>query len=471
MPHRRCSVPLPVLVLASLFWLRPGSRADVPVEVWLTDPAGQARFERQRSTLAFQAGAPVRGPLIEIQPDRRNQEMVGFGYTLTGGSAQLLMAMSPPARTALLKELFAADGTNIGVSFLRLSIGASDLNARVFTYDDLAPGETDPELRRFDLGPDRQDVIPVLREILALQPELKFMGSPWTAPSWMKTNGDSKGGSLRPEWQAAYALYLVKYVQAMKQAGVTIDAITIQNEPLNPDNNPSMVMSATEQAWFIKRYLGPAFQKAGLTTKIICFDHNADRPDYPLTILNDPEAKQYVEGSAFHLYAGRISAIRQVLEAHPDRSLYFTEQWIGAPGHLQGDLGWHVKELIVGAVRNRCRTVLEWNLAADPRNRPHTDRGGCDRCLGALTLEGDRVVRNPAYYIIAHASKFVRPGAVHIESSAIDRLPNVAFRTADGKTVLVVLNPGANPVEFTIRAAQGSASPTLPGGAVATYVW
>jgi glucosylceramidase len=257
----------------------------------------------------------------------------------------------------------------------------------------------------------------------------------------------------------------------MREEGVTVDAITVQNEPLNPNNNPSMFMSATDQAGFIKGYLGPAFRKARLATKIICYDHNADRPDYPLTILNDPEAKAFVHGSAFHLYGGRIEDIQQVHKAHPDRSLYFTEQWIGAPGDLRGDLAWHVTEVLVGSTRNWCRTVLEWNLAADPRNEPHTDRGGCDRCLGALTLDGDRIVRNPAYYIIAHASKFVRPGAVRIESTALPSLPNVAFQTPDGHTVLIVLNRDPSLREFSVQSSEGVFTTSLPAGAVATYVW
>ncbi|HRI14548.1 MAG TPA: glycoside hydrolase family 30 beta sandwich domain-containing protein [Verrucomicrobiota bacterium] len=442
-----------------------------PVELWLTHPEGTARFQKQGAALEFNATTRAVPITVAVDDRQRFQSIEGFGFTLTGGSAMLLRAMSEPARAALLTELFSTNSTNIGVSYLRLSIGASDLNARVFTYDDLPAGRTDPDLTRFDLGPDREDVIPVLKEILAINPTLKIMGSPWSAPSWMKSNRDSRGGSLKREWFDAYARYFVKYVQGMRAEGIPIDAITVQNEPLNPDNNPSMFMSAADQAVFIKRYLGPAFKETGLATKIICYDHNADHPDYPLAILGDPEAKAFVEGSAFHLYAGSIDALGRVHKAHPDRSLYFTEQWIGAPGNLGGDLAWHVTELIVGATRNWCRTVLEWNLAADPNNRPHTERGGCDRCLGAITVDGDKVVRNPAYYVIAHASKFVRPGSERIGSTAYSGLPNVAFRTPEGRLVLVVLNRERKPETFSIQCSLGTLSTTLPGGAVGTYVW
>ena len=442
-----------------------------PVEVWMTHPDGTERFERQERLLEFQRGGRAAAVAIEVDDRQRFQEMEGFGFTLTGGSARLLMAMSGPAREALLTELFASGGTNIGVSYLRVSIGASDLNDRVFTYDDLPVGETDPNLLRFDLGPDREDVIPILRQILVIQPRLKIMGSPWSPPSWMKTNRDSRGGSLKREWFGTYARYLVKYVEGMRAEGIPVDAITVQNEPLNPDNNPSLLMSAPDQAEFIRDHLGPAFRTARLATKIICYDHNADRPDYPLTVLGDPKARAYVEGSAFHLYAGRIEALSRVHDAHPDRSLYFTEQWIGAPGNLKGDLAWHMTEVVVGASRNWCRTVLEWNLASDPRHGPHTDRGGCDQCLGALTLDGDTVVRNPAYYIIAHASKFVRPGSVRIASTAVPTLPNVAFRTPEGRWVLVVMNRQPNTQDFSILSSSELLSTSLPAGAAATYVW
>lgn len=440
-----------------------------PVELWLTDPDGTARFQKQAT------GSPPPRisntlPTIEVDASQSYQVIDGFGFTLTGGSAHHLMRMSAPARAALLTELFATDDTNIGVSYLRVSIGASDLNERPFTYDDLPPGQTDPTLARFSLAPDQAEMIPVLRQILALNPALKIMGSPWSAPVWMKTKDDFRGGSLKKEYFGAYANYFVKYLQGMKAEGIPIDAVTPQNEPLHPGNNPSMFMPAGEQAEFIKQHLGPAFLKAGLATKIVCYDHNADRPDYPLAILNDPQAKPFVDGSAFHLYGGKIEALDQVHDAHPDKNLYFTEQWIGAPGNLRGDLSWHVNHLIIGATRHWCRTVLEWNLANGPDHRPHTDRGGCDRCLGALTIDGDKVTRNPAYYVIAHASKFVRPGSVRIASTLPKSLPNVAFRTPAGRIVVVVLNRQPTAQTFHLRSGGLTVPCTLPGGAVGTYV-
>ena len=410
-------------------------------------------------------------PMIEIDTTQRFQSIDGFGYTLTGGSAYLLHEkLATATRNELLNELFSTDNVGIGVSYLRISIGASDLDDHVFSYIDLPPGDKDPTLSKFSLAEDRKHLIPVIKEILLINPEVKIIGSPWSAPAWMKTNNSPKAGNLKKEFYRAYANYLVKYVQEMAKEGIAIEAITIQNEPENPHNNPSMVMTATEQAEFIKDYLGPAFVQNAIKTKIVIFDHNCDHPEYPIAILDDPQAKKYIDGTAFHLYLGEITALSEVQKAHPDKNIYFTEQWTSSEGKFDGDLRWHVKNLIVGATRNWSRTVLEWNLAADPRQNPHTDDGGCTQCLGALTI-GDRIHRNVAYYVIAHASKFVRPGSVRIASTISDGLPNVAFNTPGGNRVLIVLNDTESTNKFEIKFNSRYATVTLLPGSVGTLVW
>jgi glucosylceramidase len=440
------------------------------VQAWLTNADQSALFAQQKQEVPF--GKQTNGnPVIEINEKESYQSIDGFGFCLTGGSAQLIIKMDPAKRAELLKELFATDGTNIGISYLRVTIGASDLNPYVFSYDDLPAGETDPNMAKFDLGPDKKDVIPVLKEILAINPKIKILGSSWSPPVWMKTTGDTRGGSLKPEYFDAYAKYLVKYVQNMKKEGITIDAMTVQNEPLHPGNNPSMLMLAPDQANFIKTNLGPMFKAESIKTKIIVYDHNCDKPEYPISILNDPEAKKYVDGSAFHLYAGKIEALSTVHDAHPDRNVYFTEQWMGAPGNFKRDVAEHITKLTIGATRNWSRNVIEWNLAADPQSNPHTDRGGCDRCMGGITIDKDSVTRNPAYYVVAHAAKFVRPGSVRISSNLVDNLPNVAFKTPDGKKVLVVINRAAEAQTFSIKYKGEQVSETLNAGSVATYIW
>ena len=436
------------------------------VAVWLTMPDKSALFYRQKVNLQFGANTNL-DPTIAVDTTQTYQTMDGFGYCLTGGRAALMGRMSTAARAALIKELFATDSTSLGVSYLRVSIGASDLDASVFTYDD---GPTDPTLANFSLAPDRTYLIPVLKEILAVNPSIKILGSPWTAPLWMKTNNNSVGGSLLPQYYDAYARYFVKYIQGMKDAGITIDAVTLQNEPLNPYNNPSLVMQATEQADFIKNHVGPAFRTAGLSTKIIAYDHNADRPEYPLAVLADAGANPFVDGSAFHLYGGTMDALTGVHVAYPTKNVYFTEQWTQAPGNFAADVPWHAANLVIAAPRNWSRNVLEWNLANDPSFGPHTP-GGCTQCLGAITIGGDAVTRNPAYYSIGHAAKFVRPGSVRVATNVPTNLPNVAYKTPSGKRVLMVVNTGNSQQRFNIQYKGKVVNTSLYAGAVATYIW
>lgn len=406
---------------------------------------------------------------IEVDSTQAYQTVDGFGYALTGGSAYVINKLGPAEKTSLLQELFGTGSNAIGVSYLRISIGASDLNAFVYSYDDMPPGQTDVNLAQFSLSQDTVDLIPVLKQILAINPNIKILGSPWSPPVWMKDNGSSIGGSLLPQYYDAYARYFVKYIQQMQAKGITIHAITPQNEPLYGGNNPSMVMTALDEANFVKNNLGPAFQSAGISTKIIVYDHNCDRPDYPITILNDVAARSFVDGSAFHLYGGDISALTTVHDAYPQKNVYFTEQWTGAKESFDGDLRWHLKNVIIGTMRNWGKVVLEWNLASDANYDPHTP-GGCSECKGAVTIDGS-VSRNVSYYIVAHASKFVPPGSVRIASNITGNLSNVAFKTPAGKKVLIVVNDGTVNTTFNIKFKGQWVATGLAAGAVGTYVW
>jgi glucosylceramidase len=439
------------------------------VRLILTDPASGVLFQEQ-DKLSFEMVTPA-GEFIDINEAITYQNIDGFGVTLSQGSALHLLGMTQQARKSLLRELFGTDEDGIGLSYLRISVAASDLNDSVFSYHDLLPGQEDPDLELFDLGPDRRDVIPILKEILDVNPNIKIMASPWSPPAWMKDNKDSRGGKLLPEHYDVYARYLVRYIQQMAEEGITIDALTVQNEPLHPGNNPSLLMQAEDQRDFVKHHLGPVFKENDIKTKIIIYDHNADRPDYPISILDDDEAKQFIHGTAFHLYAGKIEALSEVHKAHPDKHIYFTEQWIGAPGNLAGDLVWHVENLIIGGTRNWARTVLEWNLSSNPTLTPYTDRGGCDRCLGTVTIDGDNVLRNPGYYILAHAAKNVRPGSIRIDTNIPSGFPNVAFLRPDKKVVMILLNPGKEPASIAVRHQDYVGTIHLDNGAVATLIF
>jgi glucosylceramidase len=444
--------------------------AQKPVGVWLTTADG-ANLLKPQPALTW--GPKTNAEAINVDDSQRFQTMDGFGHALTGGSAQLLMKMSPAARTALLKELFGSGPADIHTSYIRITVGASDMNDHVYTYDDLAEGSTDPEMQHFSLAEDEKDVVPVLQAILAIQPGIKILASPWTPPVWMKNNDNYKGGSLKPEFYDAYARYLVKYLQGMQSLGIRVDALTPQNEPENANNTPSLLMTADEEATFIGKHLGPALAAAGFKTKIIAFDHNCDHPVYSETVLRDPDAAKYTDGSGFHLYLGKIDALTEVHDAFPQKNIYFTEQMVIPNKHLEHQsIAEPVARLIIGAPENWSRNVLLWNLAADPQNGPHTPNGGCPVCTGALTLNGDSVTRLVAYYTTAHASKFVPPGSVRIGSVAgADSLPHVAFRTPTGGHVLIVSNTGTADHAVRIRFGQREAMAHLPEGAVATYVW
>jgi glucosylceramidase len=470
------------------------------IESWVTTPDRSSLFQKQANRVEFRdrnnAGSRGGQPIV-VDEAMQMQSMDGFGFALTGGSAENLVKMSQEARAAVLQELFSPEGNNVGVSYLRLSIGASDLNSFVFSYDDLVPGETDNDLKHFSLAQDTKDVIPVLKQILAIRPDIKILGSPWSAPAWMKVNNNVRGGPLKEECYPAYALYLVKYIQEMKKEGIAIDAITIQNEPLNSRNTPSMPWLVEQQLNFLKNYLYRAFVKAELKTKVVLFDHNCDRADYPLALLNDPVISQFADGTGFHHYGGDMGAMSMVHAARPDKNVYFTEQMITeTPGSATIAIAATVKRMIIDTTRNWSRNVILWNLAADPRNGPHTGNGGCAMCQGAITIDKDAVSRNLAFYTIAHASKFVRPGSFRIGSTSKgDRvvtmtedeerpglkratviesaqvLPNVAFKTPDGKIVLIVANDTWSVGSFSVQYRGRIADIRLQPGAVGTYIW
>jgi glucosylceramidase len=447
--------------------------ANETVNVWMTT-ADQSKLLQAQPNISFAAEAGSNPTTIIVDENTTYQTIDGFGYALTGGSASLINGLGPNQNT-FLTDIFSTASGHVGSSFVRVTIGASDLSSSDFTYDDMPSGQTDVNLTHFSISQEMTDLVPVLKKIIAINPSIKILATPWTAPVWMKTgaggNGGFTAGSLNTAYYDAYARYFVKYIQAMQAQGIAIYAITPQNEPLNPYNNPSMTMQSGEEANFIKNNLGPQFSANGISTKIIAYDHNCDQPGYPEAVLGDAGANPYVDGSAFHLYAGDISALTTVHNAFPNKNVYFTEQYIGGPGNFGGDLSWHVNNLIIGAPRNWSRAVLEWNLAADPNYNPHTP-GGCSNCLGAVTISGNNYTRNTAYYTVAHASQFVKAGALRIASNTFSGgIQNVAFKNPDGSKVVLALNTASSSQSFKIKWGGESFTYTLPAGAVATFKW
>jgi glucosylceramidase len=438
------------------------------VNVWTTN-ADKSLLLSKQSVLLKSGKITNNFSVIDINTEARYQTIDGFGFTLTGGSAYLINQMDQQAQSNLLMELFGNASSSIGISYLRISIGASDLSNKVFSYNDLPLGKTDTAMQYFSLAADTLHLIPVLKKIIAINPRIKILGTPWSAPIWMKSTNSSIGGNLLTKYYAAYAKYIVKYIQQMQQQGIQLDAMTVQNEPQHGGNNPSMIMSALEQTNFIKNNLGPQLKLAALPTKIIIWDHNCNNPEYPITILNDSLAKKYINGSAFHLYEGDIATLSTVHNAHPDKAIYFTEQWTGKNGNFKDDFGWHIKNVIIGSMRNHSKVALEWNLANDSAYGPHTV-GGCTECKGALTITGSTVTKNVAYYIIAHASKFIPTGSVRIGSEIVADLFSVAFITPKGKKIIIVLNNRSTNASFNIRWKDKWMNASLNPGAVSTFV-
>lgn len=454
---------------------------STPVEVWLTTGDSTNLLARRPDLYFLRNSSAQDSSIVTIYVDdnKTYQQMLGFGAAMTDASAHLIEQMTPSRRDALLADLFgrgSGDG-GIGLSFLRVPMGASDFSMRDYSYDDMPPGQTDSSLRKFSIEADRAEKIPALRQALAINPELKVMASPWSPPAWMKSTGSLIKGTLTPRYYDSFTEYFVRFIHAYDSAGVPIYAITLQNEPnFEPDNYPGMSLPAAARARVIADHMGPRFAKDGIRALIWDWDHNWDNPQSPLEVLADSAARRYVQGVAWHCYNGDVSAQSQVHAAHPDKDVYFSEcsggEW--SPKFAE-NLKWFAANLIIGAPRNWARAVALWNLALDEKYGPHL--GGCGNCRGVVTIHSGtgQYTRNIEYYVLGHASKFVRPGAYRIASESPDTtLPSVAFRNAsagDDSRVLIVLNSGSS--ERAVRVSSGGQSfhVMLPPVSLASFKW
>lgn len=438
--------------------------------MWLTTGDQRKLLSREPDIAFSKASATL--PTITID-DTAYQEMVGFGAAITDAAAININRLPPDQREALLRELFDSD-SGIGLSFTRLTIGASDFSPHQYSLDDVAPGQRDPTLARFSIAPNRGDVLPIVQRALAINPQLKVMASPWSAPAWMKTSGSLIKGTLWPNTYGFFARYLLRYVDAYDSLGVPIYALTVQNEPhFAPTDYPGMRLDPPDRARLIGRHLGPLLARRPRAPLLLEWDHNWDEPDSPLRVLGDSIARQYIAGVAWHCYNGEVSAQSKVHDAFPSKDTYFTECSGGAwAPNFADNLVWNVRTLIIGATRNWAKGVLLWNLALDELHGPYT--GGCTTCRGVVTINSlsGAVTRNVEYYALAHASRFVKPGARRIGSTPeVQGLENVAFRNPDSSMAVVVVNTAAGDRRFAVRWGGTGESfvYTLPKGAVATF--
>ena len=443
------------------------------VQVWLTLPDQSKKLQREPD-LQFGASAGTGGAVIPVNDRVVYQRMEGFGAAMTDSSAFLIMnALNEANRQQLMRNLFTREGNGIGLSFLRVPMGASDFAREDYTYDDMEKGQSDPTLKRFNIEYDKDAVIPALKLAVGLNPQLGLMGSLWSAPAWMKRGSNVHGGPLLEEYYPAFADYHIKFIQAYAAEGLVIEAVTPQNEPMYSTNNyPTMFISAAGQARLVRDYLGPAFEKAGLNTKIVIFDHNWDIVDYPLEVLSDPQAAVFVDGVAFHCYGGDVSAQSKVHNAYPDKGIWFTEcSGGGWADNWADNVNWNLRTLVIGNFRNWGNSLMLWNLALDMNDGPQN--GGCSNCRGVVTInqKTGEVTYNEEYTILGHISKFVDRGAFRIDSGELDHsLPdNVAFVNPDGSIVLIVQSDSER--SFTVSWEGKSFQYTLPARSAVTFKW
>ncbi|WP_158892315.1 glycoside hydrolase family 30 protein [Amycolatopsis anabasis] len=443
------------------------------VQSWVTTADGRSRMDAQ-ATLRLTAGASSAGsgPVITLSPGTTYQTMRGFGASFTGSSASLVHAS--PRRDEVMRRLFDPHA-GIGLSALRQPMGASDFSTDFYTYDDVPAGSQDWKLAKFSVDRDRATVIPLLRQAAALNPRLSVTATPWTPPAWMKDNESLTGGSLTAASFHTYAQYFVRFLRAYAEAGVRVGTVTPQNEPENPAGEyPSARMSADAQSAFIGNDLGPALAEAGLgDTRILAYDHNWDGLSYPESVLADGKARKYVDGVAFHCYQGDVAAQSALHERHPELAIELTEcsgtEGVSEESTFADTLLWQAGRLLVDGTRNWASSVLTWNIALDPENGPA--RGWCRNCTGLLTVDNKagRVDYNASYYVLGHASKFVQPGAVRIDSAGGDGLGSVAFRNPDGGVAVIVLNPGDQRT-FDLSLNGKHVTTTQPARSLATYL-
>ena len=382
------------------------------IQVWLTLSDGSHKLALQNS-LSFdpQAGDP--DFTINIDPSLLYQPVDGFGAAITDSSAWLIWEqLDADQRETLLDQIFSAEN-GIGLSYLRIPMGASDFALESYTYAD----QPSDDLSSFSIAHDEIYILPVLQAALARNPDLQIMASPWSAPAWMKTNASLNDGELLPEYFSNFANYQVQFIQAYQAAGVPIQAITPQNEPQHRSASyPTMFMTASDQLAFIRDHLGPALDAAGLDTQIMILDHNWNLTKYALDILADPTARQYIAGTAFHCYEGDVVQQTLVQTAYPDKGIWFTEcSGGGWSTDFGSNVSWNMQNLVIGNFRNWGRSLLLWNLALDQNSGPQN--GGCADCRGVVTIDTETgaVTYNEEYYILGHLSKFVDPGAYRIE--------------------------------------------------------
>jgi len=413
------------------------------------------------------------GPRTVFIDDRATYQTVqGFGAAWTDSAAYLLHEVAGPrTRERAMHALFTREDGGIGLSFMRIPMGASDIARSRYSYDDQPAGRRDPTLADFSIAHDRKDLIPLIRESLALNPRMTLMATPWSPPGWMKTSGSMIGGTLLPRADDAFAQYFVKFLQAYREAGIPVQYITLQNEPLyQPSDYPGMGMPAVTQLAVLRDHVLPALRAAGLPTRVLLYDHNWDRPDYPDSILSDPavRASGQVAGIAWHGYGGVPGAQTLLHDKYPRFGQFETESsggsWVRDP--VRSDF-----EEIIQVLRDHGRAYVKWSLALDQSLGPHD--GGCATCAPIVTVNtATRAVREDIEFAtLGQFSRFILPGARRVYSSDARGIESVALINPDGGHVLVAFNDTDAPDTFQVQWGEQGWRYTLPAYSGATFTW
>jgi glucosylceramidase len=406
------------------------------------------------------------------------QTIEGFGAAFTDSAAYLLEQVEPSSSQAsTLSDLFTRNGNGIGLSFMRVPIGATDIARSLYSFDD-NNGTVDPTLANFSIAHDQTYILPLIQQAKILNPQMKLLASPWSPPGWMKSTNSMNSGTLLPADYTPFANYLVKYLQAYKAAGITYDYLSIQNEPLNQTTAyPSMYMDAPTQLTVMRDHVLPAMTSANLTTKLFVYDHNWDTPAYPETVLTDPTiiASPLIAGIAWHGYAGTPGAQQTVQNMFPTLGTWETEH---SGGTWQTDQFTTDFLEITQVMRNAAKSFVKWSLALDQTLGPNLTElsnglGGCATCTSIVTVNSTTgaVTKDVEFYTLGHYSKYVQQGAARIYSSNTPSIVSVAFINPDSSKALIAFNNATTSQTFTIQWGTQSFSYTLPSLAAATFTW
>jgi len=435
------------------------------IAVWFTN--GKQRFAAGRPIQWQPASTPTATDSIQLIAANKFQDILGFGGCFSDASCYVINQLHPPLREQLLHEMFHP--WEMGLSVNRTCVGAADSAAKLYSYDD---GDADPELKRFSIDHDREYILPVLRRVREINPDVFYFSSPWSPPGWMKWNKSMLGGSMSRQYLSSYAQYFLKFLQAYAAAGVPIQAITTQNE-IDTDQHgqmPACTWSQECDSEFIIEHLGPLFEKTNTPTKIWILDHNFVYWGRVISQLDDPDFRRYANSVAWHGYTGEPGMMSKVHAAHPEADMHFTEGSTDYNDpHYQDDwTKW--SKTYTDVLNNWCRSAVAWNVAADEQGKPNIGPYPCGGIL-IINTHTQEVIRSGQYWALAHFSRAIRRGARRFESqSQAANLAHIAVENPDGQRVLILTNLGA---ARTVQVNQGllSAKVMLEENSVATLVW